>query len=164
MRSRTSQGASAAPQQADDRRIKPVVSSVPQPDACTHPKRTRVHACVQLRKYALDRVVGVNARVWRLPLTSRAGIKSVAQSVADEVDGEHREKNRRAGEQRPMRGDVERILGIKENAPPSGNVGREAEAEKRQGRFGNDGGGNVDRAGNDYRSERIRQDVPHYQA
>src|SRR5437773_2061540 len=92
---------------------------------------------------------------------SGAGIERVAQSVADEVDGEHREEDRRSGKQCPMRGDVEIVLRVEQDAPPGGNVGREAEAEKRQRRFGNDRGGNIDRSGDDYRPERIRQDVPY---
>ena len=55
-------------------------------------------------------------------------------------------------------------LGVKQNASPSGNVGREAEAEKRQGRFGDDGGGDVDRPGDDDGPQRVRQDVPYHQS
>jgi hypothetical protein len=44
LRSRTSQGASAAPQHADDRRIKPVISSVPKAEVA-------VSICFSFRSY-----------------------------------------------------------------------------------------------------------------
>src|SRR6516225_1692778 len=90
-------------------------------------------------------------------------MERVAQPVADEVERQYGEEDRAAGEQRPMRGDVEVVLGIEQNASPGGNVGREAETEKGKGRFENNSGGDIDRRGDDHRPQRIRQDVPHHQ-
>ena len=67
----------------------------------------------------------------------------------------------RAGKQRPVRRDVEVVLGVEQDAAPGRDVGREAEAEERQRRFGDDGGGDVDRAGDDHRPQRVGQDVAH---
>src|SRR5216683_967738 len=72
-----------------------------------------------------------------------ARIERVAQPIADEVDGQHGEEDRRAGEQRPVRGDVEIVLGVGEQPSPGRDVGREAQPQERQGRFGDDGGGDV---------------------
>src|SRR5882672_5560263 len=90
-----------------------------------------------------------------------ARIECIAQAITGEVDAEHREEDRRAGEQREVRRNVEIVLGVEENAAPRWNVGRKTQAEKRQRRLGDDRRGNVDRAGNDHRPERIRQDVAH---
>ena len=77
---------------------------------------------------------------------------------------QHGEEDRGAGEQRPMRRDVEIVLGVEQDAAPGRDVGRKAEAEERQRRFGDDRGGDVDRAGDDDRPQRIGQDVAHHLA
>ena len=69
-----------------------------------------------------------------------------------------------AGEQRPVRRDVQIVLGVEQDAAPGRNVRRKAKTEKRQRRFGDDGGGHVDRAGDDHRPKRVRQDVAHHHA
>src|SRR3954449_8966428 len=93
-----------------------------------------------------------------------AGIERVPQPIADEIDGEYREKDRPARGQCPMRHNVEVVLGVEQDAPPSRNIGWKAEAEKGEGRFCNDRGGDVDRAGDDNGTHCIWQDVPHHQA
>ena len=55
-----------------------------------------------------------------------AGVERIAQSVADEIDGQYREEDGGAGKHGPMRGNIEIILGIVEDAAPGGNIGREA--------------------------------------
>ena len=64
-----------------------------------------------------------------------------------------------AREQRPVRRDVEIVLGVEQHAAPGRDVGREAEAEEGQRRFRDDGGGDIDRAGHDHRAQRVGQDV-----
>src|SRR5438046_8306100 len=68
-----------------------------------------------------------------------ARVEGVAQAVSDVVDREHGEEDRRPGEDRPVRGEVEVVLGVEEDAAPGGDVGREAEAEERQRGRGDDG-------------------------
>src|SRR6185295_10842302 len=67
-----------------------------------------------------------------------ARIECVAQAIADEVDGQHGEENRRARKQRPMRRDIHVILRVVQQPAPGGDVRREAQAEERQGRLGDD--------------------------
>src|SRR5260221_2263985 len=92
-----------------------------------------------------------------------ARVERVAQTVADEVDRQHRQEDCRPGEKGPMRRDVEIVLGVKQEAARGRDIGWKAEAEKGQRRLGDDRDRDVDRAGDDDRPQRIRQDVAHYQ-
>ena len=58
------------------------------------------------------------------------GVERVAQPVADVVDGEDGEEDRRPGEDRPVGREVEVVLGVEEEPAPRRDVGREAEAEE----------------------------------
>src|SRR5262245_7111899 len=72
-----------------------------------------------------------------------ARVEGVAQAVAEVADAEHGQEDRGAGEQRPVRGEVEVVLGVEEDPAPRGDVGREAQPEERQRGLRDDGGGHV---------------------
>ena len=72
---------------------------------------------------------------------------------------QHGEEDRGAREDGPVRGEVEVVLGVVEDAAPGRDVGREAEAEERQRRLGDDRGGHVDGARHDDGAQGVRQDV-----
>src|SRR5438034_4886679 len=55
-----------------------------------------------------------------------AWVERVAQSVADVVDGEHGQEDRGAREERPVRREVQVVLGVEEDASPRGNVDRKS--------------------------------------
>ena len=63
-----------------------------------------------------------------------------------------------------MRGDVQVILSVKQDAPPGRNIRWEPETEKRQGRFQEDRDRDINGPGDDDGSQRIRQDVAHHLA
>ena len=78
--------------------------------------------------------------------------------------GEHSKENRPARKHRPVRRYVEVVLGVVQHAAPGRNVRREAKAEEGERDFGDDCGCHIDRAGDDHRTERIRQDVADHHA
>jgi hypothetical protein len=92
------------------------------------------------------------------------GSSASRRPVADEIDRQHREEDGRAGEQRPVRRDVEVFLAVEQDPAPGRDVGRKAEAEEGEGGLGDDRRGHVDGAGHDHRPERVRKDVPHHLA
>src|SRR5215468_8176623 len=55
-----------------------------------------------------------------------ARVQRVAEPVADVVDAEHGEEDGGAGEDGPVRSEVQVVLGVVEDAPPRRNVGRES--------------------------------------
>ena len=57
-----------------------------------------------------------------------ARIERVAEAVADVVDRQHGEEDRGAGEDRPVRREVQVVLGVEQDAAPRRDVGRKAEA------------------------------------
>jgi hypothetical protein len=63
-----------------------------------------------------------------------------------------------------VRRDVEVFLAVEQDPAPGRDVGREAEAQERQRRLGDDRRGDVDRAGDDHRPERVGQDVANHLA
>src|SRR5713101_8175423 len=77
-------------------------------------------------------------------LEQLARVQRVAQAVADVVDAEHGEEDGRPREDGPVGGEVQVVLGVEQDAAPRRDVGREAEAQERERRFGDDGGGDVD--------------------
>src|SRR3984893_8490018 len=147
------------------------VTVLPHPDSPTTPRVSPLSMVRSTPSTARTMPSSVAKCVFSPRISSRcstshhfAGIESIAQSIADEIDRQHREKDCAPGEQGPMRSDVEVILGVEQDAPPGRNIRREPEPEKRQGRFRNDRGGDVDRAGDDDRPQRIGQDVTHHLA
>src|SRR3954452_10395270 len=128
------------------------VTVLPQPLSPTTPsvsprlsaRSTPSTACTtpsSVSKYVLS--PRISSRRWPLVCNNSdhfAWVEGVAQPVPDEIDRQHGKKNCAAGKQRPMRRDVEIVLGVVEDAPPARGVGREAEAKKRQGRLGDDRG------------------------
>src|SRR5262245_60816362 len=97
-----------------------------------------------------------------LPSHHLAGVERIAQSITDEIYAQHREEDRGAWEQRPVRGDVQVVLGVIEDATPGGSIRRKTQAQERQGRLGDDGSRHVDRAGDDHRTQGIGQDMAHH--
>ena len=58
-----------------------------------------------------------------------------------------------------MRGDLDEVLRVEEDASPRRYVGRESEAEEREGRLGEDRAADTDRRGDEDRRKHVRQDV-----
>src|SRR5215204_3916218 len=91
-----------------------------------------------------------------------ARVERVAKPIPDVIDREHREKDHRAGEDRFVWSDLEPIFGLIEHAPPGWDVGREAKAEKGEGRLGDDRCADAKGGGDDDWAQDIRQDVPEH--
>src|SRR4029077_507358 len=125
-----------------------IVRSTPS-TACSIP--SSVSKCVLRTRISRSVSPTPNFTSRAIPSHHLAGIECIAQSVSDKIYGQHGEKDRGPGEQRPMRSDIEVVLGVVEDPPPGWDIGRKAETKERQGRFGNDRGRYVDGAGNDYR-------------
>src|SRR5215472_9977513 len=154
------------------------VTDLPQPDSPTKPnvsprstaRSTPSTACTvpssEEKCVFNPRISSKRSAMTATPLRLQhlSRVEGVAQSVADEVDRQHGEKDRGAGKQCPMRRDVEVVLGIVEKPSPGGNVRREAEAKERQRRLRDDRGGDFDHAGDDHRAEGVGQDVAHHLA
>src|SRR5499427_1365496 len=79
-------------------------------------------------------------------LQNLARIQGIAEAIAQVVDAEYGEEDRGAGEDGPMRREVEIVLGVVENTAPGRDVRGEAKPEKGQGRFREDGRGHVEGA------------------
>src|SRR3990167_3649623 len=56
-------------------------------------------------------------------LQNLARVQRVAEPVADVVDGQHGEEDRRSGGDGPVGGEVQVVLRVEEDAPPGGDVG-----------------------------------------
>src|SRR5439155_15364628 len=65
-------------------------------------------------------------------------VEEVAQRVAEEIDAEHGDEDAESGKERqpPSRADIDARIG--QHRAPSGDLGRHADAEKAQARFGDD--------------------------
>src|ERR1700730_10400625 len=147
------------------------VTVLPHPYSPTTPRVSPLSMVRSTPSTARTMPSSVAKCVFRPRISSRcstlhhfAGIERVAQSITDEVDRQHCEKDRAPGDQGPMRGDVQVILSVEQDAPPGRNIRREAEAKKRQGRFEEDRDRDVNCPGDDDGSQRIRQDVAHHLA
>src|SRR5262245_58389074 len=58
-----------------------------------------------------------------------AGVESVPQAVSEVADAEHGQEDGSAGEERPVRCEVEVVLGVEQDPPPRRDVRREAQPE-----------------------------------
>src|SRR5688572_32977225 len=106
------------------------VTVFPQPDSPTTPsvsprstvRSTPSTACTQpssVAKWVFKPRMSSSTLLHHL-----ARIERVAQPVADEVDREHGEEDRPAGNQRPVGRDVQVVLGVVQDPPPGRDVGR----------------------------------------
>src|SRR5262245_26028182 len=138
-----------------------IVRSTPS-TACTMP--SSVLKCVLRPRISRSASLTPDFTSRPLPSHHLARVERIAQSVTDEIDRQHREKDRGAGKHRSMRSDVEIVLGVVEDTAPGGNIGRETQAQERQGRFGDDGRGDIDGTGHDHRPQRVGQDVAYHLA
>ena len=94
-----------------------------------------------------------------------ARIERVAQPVADEVDRQHGEEDRARPGTAPSAARCRDSPWRRSSMRPQvGMSGGKPRPEERQGRFGDDGGRDVDRAGHDHRPQRVGQDVAHHLA
>ena len=150
-------------------RTESAVTVLPQPDSPTTPTVSprcdgevdavdRVHHAVVGREMGLE-PADLEQRLGH-HITRRGSSASRSPSPMKLMESTVR-KIAAPGKQRPVRRDVEVVLGVEQDAAPGRDVGREAEAEEGQRRFGDDGGGDVDGAGDDHRAERVGQDVAH---
>src|SRR5439155_20720750 len=137
------------------------VTVLPQPDSPTTPNvspRATVRSTPSTARTVPSSVWNSVRKPWISskggaagPVNSqhRARVEPIAQPIADKIDRQHGQKDRRAREQRPVRRDVEIILGVKEDATPGRDIGGEAKTEKRQRRFGDDRDRDIDGPGDD---------------
>src|SRR5262245_12663768 len=59
-----------------------------------------------------------------------AGVECIAQSITDEIDAQHRQENCSAWEHRPVRGDIEVVLGVKQDPAPGRDIGGETQTQE----------------------------------
>src|SRR5262245_11105602 len=114
------------------------VTLLPQPDSPTTPsvspasmaRSTPSTACTMpsyVAKWVRSpRISSKRSIIARLHYFPR--IEGIAQPITDVVDRQHREKDRDSRNQRPVRRDVQRILGVEQDAAPGRDVGREPES------------------------------------
>src|SRR5690606_10743415 len=76
-------------------------------------------------------------------LAVQVRVEGVADAVAEEVEGEHGDEDRRAGRDRHPPGVLEKVLAEGEHLPPAWGRRLHAEAEEREGRLGEDGEGHA---------------------
>src|SRR5215468_2046799 len=126
------------------------VTVLPQPDSPTTPRVSPRSMARSTPSTASSMPSSVAKCVFNPRISSRcskldhlARIERVAQPITDKVDRKHRQEDRAAGDQCPMRGDIEVILGVEQQTSPGRHVGRKAEAEKRQRRFEEDRDGYI---------------------
>ena len=62
----------------------------------------------------------------------------IAESIAEQVDAEHRHENAQTGKKRQPPGGADVDTRVREHRAPGGNLRRHADAEKAQARFGDD--------------------------
>src|SRR5262245_58057774 len=134
-----------------------IVRSTPS-TACSMP--SSVSKCVFRPRISRSASLDLTSRV--LPSHHFAGVERIAQSITDEIYAQHREEDRGAWEQRPVRGDVQVVLGVIEDATPGGSIRRKTQAQERQGRLGDDRGCHIDGAGDDHRTQGSGQDMAHH--
>lgn len=75
---------------------------------------------------------------------AQAGIKEIAQRVAQQVQGHDRDHNRSARAHTDSRVGADEIAPVRDNRPPSWRWRLHAEAEKAEARLRRDGDGGVD--------------------
>ena len=63
-------------------------------------------------------------------LVGLAGIKGVAQTVTNIIDGQHRQENQGAGEDGFVRIDLQVVVGTQQHRPPRWHIGREPEPQE----------------------------------
>src|SRR5439155_2689269 len=88
-------------------------------------------------------------------------IQRVAQPIAEQIDRQHQDDQRGAGEygDPPLPREQE-IVADPDQRPQRWAHRRHADAEKRQRRFEHDRGGDVDRGQHQHRPEHVRQQMP----
>src|SRR5712691_11210143 len=102
----------------------------------------------------------------RLPRGSESElrIQRVAEPVAQQVDAERRERERRAGERGQPPRDVEKVAALREHAAPRGRGRLDAEAEEADRGLRDDEGRELETRDDDDGGRDVRQDVPKEEA
>src|SRR5260370_17369905 len=90
---------------------------------------------------------------------AESGIERVAEPVAEQVDAERREGERRAREGGEPPGDVEEVAALGEHAPPRGRRRLDAEAEEADRRLRDDERGELEARDDDDGRRDVGQDV-----
>src|SRR5260370_15334610 len=90
---------------------------------------------------------------------AESGIDRVAEPVAEQVDAERREGERRAREGGEPPGDVEEVAALGEHAPPRGRRRLDAEAEEADRRLHDDERGELEARDDDDGRRDVGQDV-----
>ena len=95
---------------------------------------------------------------------AQAWVEDVAQPVAEQIGAEHDQHDRQGGEDAgiPCRCDI--VAGVGDHFAPGRNQGGYAEAEKAEGRLGEDHRAEGKRGGNDDGRDRVGQDVAEHDA
>src|SRR3954453_3065914 len=87
-------------------------------------------------------------------------VEGVLQAVPDEVEREHREEQREAGEEHEPPGDVEDAGGFRDHRAPRGLGRLHADAEEREGGLEEDVRRDQNRRVDDDRRDEVREDLP----
>src|SRR6185436_16328292 len=90
---------------------------------------------------------------------AEAGVEGLAQALAEEIEGENDDENRRARDQREPRRVEDEALAVREDVAPGRARGRHAEAEERQARLDQDRAGDAERGRDQDRADRVGQEV-----
>src|SRR5204863_6624675 len=90
----------------------------------------------------------------------QAGIDGVAEAVADEIEGNHRQKNEDAGPEDPgMLIELDDVHGLVEHVSPGGGGLHDSQTENGKGRLAQDVSGNAQSSRYHHVSECVGQDV-----
>src|SRR3990172_149321 len=99
------------------------------------------------------------ALCWSDWVLFHARIQSVAQSVAQECEGEHRDGDDQGRENGQVRGGEDAPVTVLDEGSPTGVRGRKPDTDEAESRLGDDGSGDTQCDGHNDRSEGIGQDV-----
>src|SRR5436190_22445696 len=98
-------------------------------------------ACLRVRKHGTPRTF---VSRWRYLGFVQAGIDGVAEAVADEIEGNHRQENEHAGPEDPgMLIELDDVHGLVEHVSPGWGGVHDSQTENGKGRLAQDVAGNA---------------------
>src|ERR1700730_13735912 len=150
------------------RRIESAVTDLPLPDSPTMPRVSPLLTSKLIPSTALTVPEEVKKCVFRSStwrsgasvLPPHAWVEGVAQTVAEGVQRDQRQRERERGDQRHVRRDLQRLVAFGRHRAPGRGGGRDAEPEVAQEGLENDRLRDQEGGLHDDRPERVGQDVP----
>src|ERR687897_3669008 len=143
------------------------VTLLPQPDSPTIPSVSpgAMSNEMPLTAWIVPRRVQNSTRRSRtdrraLRPATELRVECLAEAVADQVEAEHRDHDREAGDDRQVDRRREVLVRVGQHRPPLGRRRiLRPEAEEPEAGDVDDGGRHPERAGDDHRRDRVREDV-----